>query len=282
MTEPPALIRGQRSHPLLVLLGILTVPVVALLDYLAGPEFGFSLFYLLPIALVAATGGWTSAWFTAVLAAIAWMIIDVLTTPSYTTFLAPLWNSLTRFAFFAFALLAVRNYQDRLASAELRALSDPLTGLPNRQYLLIMLNAARARLERYDKPLTLVYLDVDDFKHVNDTQGHQAGDVLLKQIASLLTEVTRDTDTVARVGGDEFVMLLPEASEETLAEILERLREALASQLTANGRRVSFSMGACTFYRAFDSAESMIRMADERMYRVKRSGKDSVAVAKIR
>lgn len=282
MAQRPTLPWGQRGHPVLVLLGVLLVPLVALLDYLAGPEFGFSLLYLIPIVAVARLGDWTSAWFTAVLAAVAWMVIDVMSGPPYSTFLAPLWNTLTRLTFFGLSLFAIRSFQEKLAAAEIRALSDPLTGLPNRQYLEIMLGAARARLERYHKPLTLAYLDVDNFKRLNDLHGHHAGDVLLKRIGQVLVDSTRDTDTVARVGGDEFVILLPESVPTDAQPVLERINAGLQRIPIPGGSEVSLSIGACTFYKPLESSEAMIREADERMYRVKRSGKDRVLIDEVR
>jgi diguanylate cyclase (GGDEF)-like protein len=282
MAQHPTLAMERRAHPLVLLGAVLLVPLVAMMDYLAGPEFGFSIFYVIPVVIVAWAGSWTSSWATAVLSSLAWMIIDVLTAPLYSTVLAPLWNTLTRFAFFAFALVAVRYSQERLESAEMRALSDPLTGLPNRQYLVIMLQAARARLERYGKPLTLAYLDLDDFKRVNDRHGHQTGDRLLKSVAHVLVEMTRDTDTVARLGGDEFVMLLPEAEHHTAEAVLERVHEALNEIKAPPGTGVTYSIGACVFYRPLESAEAMVREADERMYRVKRAGKNSVTIGEVR
>lgn len=283
MPERPTLSVGQvhRAHPLLVVVGVLLVPLVAVGDYLAGPEFGFSLFYLIPIVFVARVGGRVSSWFTAVLAALAWMVIDVLTGPAYSTVLAPMWNMFTRLAFFSLSLIAIRNYEGRVASAELQALSDPLTGLRNRRYLHIMLSAARARLDRYNRPLTLAYLDVDDFKRLNDTYGHQVGDDVLRRIAAVLMEFTRDTDTVARVGGDEFVLLLPEAKPADARPVLERIRRALDQLEGPHGSQVSFSIGACTFYQPMASVEAMIHEADERMYQVKRAGKNSLVIEEV-
>jgi diguanylate cyclase (GGDEF)-like protein len=280
MTERPILPRASPAHPLLVLLAILVLPLVALFDYLGGPEFGFSLFYLIPIFLVARLGDWTSAWLTAMLAAFAWMVIDVLTS-GYTTVLAPLWNTLTRFAFFSLALVALRNYQERLTAAQLRALSDPLTGLPNRQYLHIMLGAARARLERHGKPLTLAYLDIDDFKLLNDRHGHNAGDALLKQVARALAEHTRDTDTVARVGGDEFLILLPESPHRVARPVLERVHQALKEIPLPRETALTMSIGACTFHRPQESIEEMMRLADDVMYRVKGTGKNDLRIEDV-
>lgn len=284
MAEGSTLPVGQmhRAHPLLVPVGVLLVPVVALGDYLAGPEFGFSLFYLIPIVFVAKVGTRPSAWFTAVLAAFAWMVIDVLTGPPYSTVLAPMWNMFTRLAFFSLSLIAIRNYEGRVASAELQALSDALTGLRNRRYLQIMLTAARARLDRYNRPLTLAYLDVDDFKRLNDTYGHQVGDDFLRRIADVLLEFTRDTDTVARVGGDEFVVLLPEATPADARPVLDRIQRALEQLEGPHGAKISFSIGACTFYQPMESVEAMIHEADERMYRVKRAGKNAIVIEEVR
>jgi diguanylate cyclase (GGDEF)-like protein len=281
MARRPTLPRATRTHPLVLLLVVLLVPLIAFFDYATGPQLGFSLFYLVPIVLVARLGDRMSSWFTAILAALAWMVIDVLTTPAYTGVLVPLWNTLTRFAFFTFALVAVRKTQEQLQSARIMALSDPLTGLPNRQYLLIMLNAARARLERYGTPLTLAYLDVDDFKLVNDLHGHVTGDRLLQRIANVLTDQVRDTDTVARIGGDEFLFLLPDAPSGTARVILERVRDELMNLPVPSGTNVTFSIGACTFHLPYDSIEAMVRRADELMYQVKRSGKDDIIIDEV-
>ncbi|HEX7004303.1 MAG TPA: GGDEF domain-containing protein [Trueperaceae bacterium] len=281
MNERPSLVGPKRAHPLVLLLIVLLVPLIAFIDYLTGPELGSSLFYTIPIVVMARIASRFAAWATLVLAALGWMTVDVLTTPSYTGILIPLWNTLTRVAFFTLALVVVRNTQQELRSARIMALSDPLTGLPNRQYLLIMLGAARARLERYGSPLTLAFMDVDDFKPVNDRHGHLAGDKLLQEIATVLVEEVRDTDTVARIGGDEFLILLPDAPAPTASQILERVRNALAKIRLPEGSAVSFSIGACTFLEAGESIEAMLRRADEQMYRVKRSGKDAVRIEEV-
>lgn len=281
MTERPTLVGAKRAHPLVLLLIVMLVPLIALVDYLTGPELGSSLFYILPIVLIARVGSRWTAWATLVLAVVGWMVVDVLTTPGYSGVLVPLWNTLTRVAFFTLALLVVRNTQLQLRSARIMALSDPLTGLPNRHYLEIMLGAARARLERYGSPLTLAYMDVDDFKQVNDRLGHAAGDRLLREVAAVLSEEVRDTDTAARIGGDEFLILLPDAPPETAGPILERVLVSLRKIRLPQGAAVSYSIGACTFREAGESAEAMLRRADEQMYRVKRSGKDAVAIEEI-
>lgn len=282
MAQRPMPMRAKRTHPLVLLLIVLLVPLIALFDYLTGPLLGSSIFYIVPIVLIARSGGKLSSWFTAILAALAWMVVDVLTTPSYTGIFVPLWNTLTRFAFFTFALIAVRRSQEELQSARIMALSDPLTGLPNRHYLLIMLSAARARLERYGTPLTLAYLDVDDFKLVNDLHGHVTGDRFLQRVAGVLAEEVRDTDTVARIGGDEFLILLPDATAETARSTLERVREELRKIPVPQDTDVSFSIGACTFHLPLDSIEGMMRRADEQMYLVKRSGEEVIAVDEVR
>ena len=282
MTERPTLLAAKRAHPLVLLLVVLLVPAIAFFDYLTGPQLGSSLLYVIPIVLVARIGSKASAWTTLILAAIGWMVVDVLTTPTYTGVFVPLWNTLTRVAFFIFALVAVRNTQQQLHSARIMALSDPLTGLPNRQLLLILLGAARARLERYGTPLTLAYMDIDDFKLVNDRHGHVTGDRLLQAVADVLAEAVRDTDTVARIGGDEFLILLPDADRETAGSILARVRNSLREIPLPTGVAVSYSIGACTFYVPDESLEAMVRKADEQMYRVKRSGKDALTIEEMR
>jgi diguanylate cyclase (GGDEF)-like protein/PAS domain S-box-containing protein len=159
------------------------------------------------------------------------------------------------------------------------ARTDMLTGLANRRAFYEALQIERARSARYGRPVTLVYLDLDNFKRVNDTLGHAVGDELLACVADLLRRTLRASDTVGRLGGDEFAVLLPETNAQAAEVLLQKLSSVLADTMRAKQWPVTFSMGAAAFLDNPASVEEMIRTADELMYSVKKSGKNRISVA---
>jgi diguanylate cyclase (GGDEF)-like protein len=159
------------------------------------------------------------------------------------------------------------------------ARTDMLTGLANRRAFYEALQAERARTARYGRPMTLVYLDLDNFKRVNDTLGHAVGDDLLACVADLLRRTLRASDTVGRLGGDEFALLLPETTAQAAEALLQKLGSVLMDTMQAKQWPVTFSMGAAAFLDNPASVEEMIRTADELMYSVKKSGKNRISVA---
>jgi diguanylate cyclase (GGDEF)-like protein/PAS domain S-box-containing protein len=160
-----------------------------------------------------------------------------------------------------------------------QALHDPLTGLPNRLLLMDRLELAIQQARRNKDSLTLLFLDLDRFKLINDTLGHEAGDELLKAVARRVSDCVRSSDTFARLGGDEFVLLLPNAvPDDVLARLIGRLRHAVADPVTLCGQRVSVtcSIGCSVYPDDGADACTLLRHADSAMYGVKQSGRDDV------
>ncbi len=173
-------------------------------------------------------------------------------------------------------LVAVEDVTEAHAAAEeLRraALHDPLTGLPNRALLAERLRAALA-VEAAPEGVTVVFVDLDGFKPVNDSHGHAAGDLLLREVAVRLREVVREEDTVARLGGDEFALVCPGLLEADATRLVERLREAVARPVRLDSGaevRVSASTGTATSCGdGGDDADRLLDEADHRMYAAKR------------
>jgi diguanylate cyclase (GGDEF)-like protein/PAS domain S-box-containing protein len=177
--------------------------------------------------------------------------------------------------------LALRDASDRRrAEEELRALvyRDPLTGLPNRRLFEDRLAIALAQAHRYRHRLAVIFLDLDRFKQVNDTLGHAAGDALLKAVSERLTESVREGDTVARLAGDEFTLLLPGIHyAEDLATISRKLVEALRQPFSIEGHavRVTASGGISLYPEDGEEAEALLKCADTAMYRAKERGRDN-------
>lgn len=164
---------------------------------------------------------------------------------------------------------------------EALAQTDPLTQLVNRRALTVRLVTEMERVRRYNAPLTMLLLDLDHFKLVNDTYGHLTGDDVLFGLANLLQRAVRTVDTVARYGGEEFVIVLPETGKQGAIAFAERIRDKIASHgfKVASHREihVTASIGVATYPApGLDSAEDLFRAADAALYRAKGSGRNLV------
>jgi diguanylate cyclase (GGDEF)-like protein/PAS domain S-box-containing protein len=174
-----------------------------------------------------------------------------------------------------------RDISDRLRTQELivfQAFHDPLTGLPNRALYLERLNLCLSKARRAGRKLALLFLDLDLFKAINDGFGHTAGDAVFQEVARRLTESVRDDDTVARVGGDEFVVLLPEIGKtEDAAVVAAKLLDSVAQPFMVEGRRIDLttSIGVSVFPDDGQDVESLMRSADNAMARAKQKGRNN-------
>jgi diguanylate cyclase (GGDEF)-like protein len=154
------------------------------------------------------------------------------------------------------------------------AVTDSLTGLYVRRYFMVKLQEEIHRAERYDKIISIIMADLDRFKNINDTYGHDAGDRALKAISHFLQKNIRDVDAIARYGGEEFVMLIPDADKDAAFNLAERLREELAKIKLDNLPAISISFGIATFPTDGTEVEDLIRKADAAMYAAKRAGRN--------
>lgn len=157
------------------------------------------------------------------------------------------------------------------------ALIDKLTGLFNRSEFMKRLDREIARLKRFKRPLSVVMIDLDDFKQYNDEYGHQEGDYLLKEAANIFKYSVREIDTVGRYGGEEFILILPETNEENSMNVCERIRRTLEQRKFK--RTVTASFGICTSYEITEK-EKLIEEADKALYEAKRTGKNKI-ISKI-
>ena len=158
------------------------------------------------------------------------------------------------------------------------SVTDSLTKLYNRRHLMETLANEIQRCRRHKRVLSVVMIDVDEFKKYNDAFGHLAGDTVLAQVASVLQTATRDVDCVARYGGEEFLLVLPETEAEGATQVAQRIREQLAATEFGDGK-ITLSIGIAEFPRHGDSPDAVIASADAAMYDAKRAGRDQVASA---
>ncbi|MBB1072958.1 GGDEF domain-containing protein [Rhodoferax sp. 4810] len=165
-----------------------------------------------------------------------------------------------------------------IAALHQQSMHDGLTGVYNRRWFDHALNEHLSRSVRSDKPITLILLDVDHFKHYNDTQGHQGGDQALIALANVLQERVRPADSVARYGGEEFAIILPNTTIKESAVIAERLRMAVALQpiYTPDGKQlpsITISQGLAQSSSVITTPQSLIELADAQLYRAKQAGR---------
>jgi diguanylate cyclase (GGDEF)-like protein len=171
----------------------------------------------------------------------------------------------------------------RIARAEALSVTDDLTSLYNSRYLSQVLRRETKRASRNGRPLSLLFIDLDGFKAVNDRHGHLCGSKALVEAAAVIRNSARETDMIARYGGDEFALLLPDTGSEGATAVGERIRERVAAHrfLESEGLhvRLTASVGVATLPDVATSVEALIRAADMAMYRVKGRGKNGIDVA---
>jgi diguanylate cyclase (GGDEF)-like protein len=176
-----------------------------------------------------------------------------------------------------------RELERAYADLERLARTDPLTGLANRRRFMEELEQEVERSERYGRPLSVVALDLDHFKSVNDSHGHAAGDDVLREAAQALQSVCRDVDLAARMGGEEFSLLLPETDIPGARIVAERVRERIAGAAhrspAGQAFRVTASLGVATV-KPGASGEALLQAADEALYRAKDAGRNRVMLAR--
>lgn len=255
----------------------LMVVVIGIVDCYTGYEVGFSLFYVGPISLVAWRGG---RWYASLISfesAIIWSVADFWSGHPYSHPLYLVWNSLVRLGFFmiiAHLLISQRRFMERETAF---ARTDFVTGAPNGRQFYDVVASELSRSSRSGRPLTVAYIDLDNFKIANDRYGHAAGDEALRKIAGVLASHMRGSDLAARLGGDEFALMLPETGAEDAAKIIARLRAALHAAMKDKDWPITFSIGVITCIKPPQDVDSVVHMADELMYSVKSSGKNAVA-----
>ena len=180
------------------------------------------------------------------------------------------------FGFFFIVNFALSGFKKALEKEKNLARVDSLTGVANSRYFFDLAEKEIERSRRYRHPLTLLYLDCDNFKNLNDNFGHQIGNRLLHLLATILQNNTRTTDIVARLGGDEFAILMPETGEQIVPQAIQRLHTRLVDALRKKGWPVTLSMGAAIYLHPPASADELIKSADRLMLQAKSEGKNRV------
>ena len=252
---------------IIILLGVFRIQTQA--------SFAVTSLVILPILVVTWMGNGNAGLLMAVTATGMWAVTDVSTTSQSNTAWIHWINALTRLSVYSLVVLITAFIRQRFEAIHNLATHDALTGLQNRRGFLDSGAAEAERSRRYSRPLAVVFIDLDNFKQLNDTKGHHAGDHALKAVANALKNGVRSTDQVARLGGDEFAALLPEIGYHEAIQTVNKVFGEMNHALNAFPP-VATSVGVIWFEVAERAFPQMLQAADELMYEVKASGKGNV------
>jgi len=260
----------------LILAGVVLLGV---LDYLTGFEISFAFFYLVPVAVASWSLGRFAGLVVSALSAVTWLAANRLAGDPLAQTVVLYWNGVTRLGFFAVVTLLMTRLRELIDRERWLSRTDSVTGALNGRAYSEASGAELSRARRYGHPLTVAYIDLDNFKSVNDRFGHSVGDALLREVVQIMRSSLRASDVVARLGGDEFAVLLPEADRSAATGAVEKLRANLLAAMQQRGWPVTFSIGVLTCHDLPESTDGLIAKADHLMYEVKRTSKNAVAYA---
>jgi diguanylate cyclase (GGDEF)-like protein len=268
---------ANSSQNIILGLSFLLLVLICVFDYVIGSDFEVDLFYLLPLVLLTWFAKLKWAIGTTLLSTLAWAMIDKTTGKISPSLLVDVWNASLEFSFFLAFVGVLSMLKRNMQRLDDLANEDALTGVANRRSFFRVAKAEINRSQRFGATFSVVYIDVDNFKLINDMLGHSVGDALLRETAATIRRHIRDIDTVARLGGDEFAVLFPETNAEGSKHIFEKIYRQLSEMVVSHGWSTTFSVGVVTFTKPPASVEEMIEFSDKVMYSVKRQGKNNVS-----
>jgi diguanylate cyclase (GGDEF)-like protein len=261
------------SKAAILALGLAILIAIWLLDRTLSFREALLLLCTVPVLLVARFSGLAPSLLVSAAAGAGWFLSDLVQKPAEASAEQHLWNALVRTAIFALLSVLEVSRERLLRKERVCSKSDSLTGIDNGRGFRERASAEIARSARTGARLTAAYLDLDDFKACNDRSGHSAGDGILCAVAGVLKAATRESDAVARIGGDEFALLLTDAGREEAEAVLGRLREDLEHLAAKANWPIGFSIGAVAFARPPESVDALLHAADRAMYGAKSAGK---------
>ncbi len=269
--------RSADSNPFFWLAaGVIFTAEIGFADYYTGKGVGLSLFYIIPIIIVTWFVGKRFGLVVALVAAATWLAVEAVTGRSFAQSALRNWDIPVHVVFYL--LVALLTPTSKTLEHEMeRARIDYLTGAYNRRFFFEEIQKEINRSQRYKHPFTLAYIDLDDFKKINDKYGHRIGDKLLLAVVSRAKSILRKSDILARLGGDEFMLLLPETGRGAAQNAVEKIQSALLDEMRRSGWEVTFSFGVLTCSDVKISADELIKKADGLMYSVKNIGKNGIA-----
>ena len=266
----------KRSKVFWGIFGVCILIITGVADHFTGYEISLTLFYLPPIAIY--------TWFInarlgaimAIASALTWLSADFSGGLQYSNPNIFIWNTLIRMGFLTIISYLVSVIRKDFTANQFSARTDFVTGAVNPRYFYELAQVEIDRSQRYERPLTFAYLDLDNFKQINDSLGHSMGDDVLRSVVKGIRQQTRSMDIIARMGGDEFALLLSETGAETAIQTVNRIHQGLMKIMSRNRWQVTFSIGVVTFKKMPKTVDEMVKVADQMMYQVKISTKNDI------
>lgn len=267
----------RRSAKEIRKIAFLMVVIISAAAYTVGYEITTSTFFLIPIALATWYGSYRQGVYFAILSAFIWHLVDtVFAAHPYSHPLIPYWNTGVRLGLFLITTLFLTQLKFQLNSEQNLSRTDSLTGVMNGRGFAEVAEKMFELGARHGRPTCLAYIDMDDFKKVNDELGHSEGDRVLQAVGEVLIKSVRKTDVVCRLGGDEFAIALPETNEAGAKSAFNKLRKNLAQAMQEHNWPIGFSIGVISFDLPPSNFDMAIKLADALMYQVKKSGKNNI------
>jgi len=265
----------NQSNFYLLSISLLLVFLLGVIDYLTGFRYSFSFFYLIPISIAAWGVGRVSGLSVSIISAMTWAVSNYLAGEPFEEYVT-IWNTLMRLGFFVVFTILLHSFRNVLEEERKLSRTDPLTGAFNRRAFYEIIATKTMFGQRKPTPCSLVYIDIDNFKNINDTLGHLTGDAVLVTVVETRHNNIRDKDFLARLGGDEFSILLTETDQSIAQIVTKRIQSKLIEAMKEQKWEVTFSIGVLTFMHFPSNIGQMISMTDQLMYQVKGEGKDAI------
>ncbi len=260
---------------LVMVVDFILVLLIGAIDYFTTADVSLAIFYLIPITFATWFVGRRLEFLLALEATTVWWLDDLMTKSSR-FFWVISWNAVINLGFFVITSYLLSNVKLAYEREKHLARTDSLTGAVNQRHFLEHLQAEIDRSKRQQQPITVAYVDVDNFKAVNDRFGHSAGNRLLCLISQVARHQVRSIDIFARLGGDEFALLLPQTNYDQGKATLNRLYKLWLDAAQQGNFPVGFSVGAVTFIHPADLVDAVLEAADRLMYSIKNGGKNGI------
>jgi diguanylate cyclase (GGDEF)-like protein len=252
------------------------VITIGITDYVTGTDFSVLIYYVVPVFIATWFISASAGFVISISCVVAWALADRIFLRTFTSAFIPYWNLTMYLGFLFVTTYFLRLLKTSLEQERQVARTDFLTRAVSRRHFLELAESEINRARRYTHPFTAVYIDIDNFKTINDTFGHDIGDELLIHVVATIKDQVRTSDIVARLGGDEFMIFFPETGAETAMAAIDKVRRVLLLAMGKNNWLVTFSFGMVTFATPPWSVDHMIKLTDDLMYEGKKSGKNMI------
>ncbi len=267
---------SPKNSWLLAIIAVAMLGCIGLIHYLLRPQFTLSLTYLIPIGFASWYIGTRYGLFLSVLSVAAWIFVEIASSQPYSPFMTYCPYAVARLSFCVGVTLLLGRFKTALRAEQALSRVDYLTGAVNWRSFYESASMEIERCNRYGCSFTIAYIDIDNFKDLNDRFGHTVGDNVLQAIANTVKINIRKVDVVARLGGDEFVVLFPETADKAASTAIQKIRNALLQNKYLNKFSVTFSIGILICKECPPSVDRTITLADSLMYSAKKRGKNEI------